>query len=604
MTPAPDTARHVTPGTETARGSDAAPETARGSGPAPEIPWRRLDGRIVWVDGLYALLSLVPAGLALLVADEPRAATLFPVLAVAVGGVLGAARDTLRWVKTRYRLTEELVELRTGLLVRRYRTLRRERIRTVSTTARLRHRLAGLRVLTVGVGQPGAAGYEALQLDAVTRTVAEGLRRELLAGSPNAVPVGAGADAGDESPGEQLFARIRWSWLCYNVFSVWALVTAAGLLWGGYWLTRSFGFDAAGFVSGLLDWQALGPWRTGVIAFVGVGALGVLGMAVAFVAENWAFRLVRVDTPTGAVLRTSQGLFRTREVNRDVGRLRGVEITEPLLWRWMGMADTNVISTGLTIWSMTPATTILPRGPVGVARRVAARVLDLDAGVNPFAVPLRRHPPAALRRRLGWAVLVTLAVTGLLAWLGGTAQALPVWSGGAGQALLGWSGGAGQALPAWVWLVGAGLLPVALGAAVVAWRALGHGIVGDHLVVRSGLVSRSTVALSRPAVIGWRLRQSLPQRRLGLATLVATTAAGHGRYAAVDVSARTVVGFAEQVVPGLLTPLVGDAPADPLPDAPADPLPEAPADPLPDAPADPLPGSDASALEETCHRLG
>ncbi|GAA3767640.1 hypothetical protein GCM10022225_62590 [Plantactinospora mayteni] len=543
-----------------------APETARNSIPATEIPWQRLDARIIWVDGLFALLSLVPAGLALLVADEPHVSTLIPVLAVAVGGVVGAARDTLRWVKTRYRLTEELVELRTGLLVRQHRTLRRERIRTVSTTARLRHRLAGLRVLTVGVGQPGATGYEALHLDAVTRTAAEDLRRELLAGSPEVAPVGDEVDVDGGAPGERVFARIRWSWVCYNVFSVWALVTAAGLLWGGYWLAQSFGFDAAGFVSGLLDWRSLGPWRTGAIAFVGVGALGVLGMAVAFVAENWAFRLVRVDTPTGAMLRTSQGLFRTREVNRDVSRLRGVEISEPLLWRWMGMADTNVISTGLTIWSMTPATTILPRGPIGVARRVATRVLDLDAGASPFAVPPRRHPPAALRRRIGWATLVTLAVTGLLAWLGGFVEALP----------------------SWLWLGGVGLLPVALGAAVVAWRALGHGIVGEYLVVRSGLVSRSTAALSRPAVIGWRLRQSVLQRRLGLATLLATTAAGHGQYAAVDMPARTVVTFAEQVVPGLLAPLVADGPAV-----------EQSTAPVPESSA-----PDASPLEGTCHRVG
>ncbi|AVT33055.1 hypothetical protein C6361_30485 [Plantactinospora sp. BC1] len=538
----------------------APSETARDSTPVAEIPWRRLDARIIWVDGLFALLSLVPAGLALLVADEPGASTLIPVLAVAVGGVVGAARDTLRWVKTRYRLTEELVELRTGLLVRQHRALRRERIRTVSTTARLRHRLAGLRVLTVGVGQPGATGYEALQLDAVTRTAADELRRELLAGSAETVSGGTGA----EPPGERVFARIRWSWVCYNVFSVWALVTAAGLLWGGYWLAQSFGFDAAGFVAGLVDWRALGPWRTGAIAFVAVGALGVLGMAVAFVAENWAFRLVRVDTPTGAVLRTSQGLFRTREVNRDVSRLRGVEISEPLLWRWMGMADTNVISTGLTIWSMTPATTILPRGPIGVARSVAARVLDLDAGASPFAVPLRRHPVAALRRRIGWATLVTVAVTGLLAWLGGLVAALP----------------------SWLWLVGVGLLPLALGAAVVAWRALGHGIVGEYLVVRSGLVSRSTATLARPAVIGWRLRQSVLQRRLGLATLTATTAAGHGQYAAADMPAGTVVDFAEQVVPGLLAPLVGDVPVEPSPVSSAAPSP------------------DASPLEETCHRVG
>lgn len=61
----------------------------------------------------------------------------------------------------------------------------------------------------------------------------------------------------------------------------------------------------------------------------------------------------------------------TREVNRDDRRLRGVQIAEPVLWRWMGMAATRVITTGLSIWSTSRPATILPRGPIGVARPVA-----------------------------------------------------------------------------------------------------------------------------------------------------------------------------------------------------------------------------------------
>ncbi|MDO3705739.1 PH domain-containing protein [Micromonospora sp. C28SCA-DRY-2] len=565
--------------------------------------WRRLDVRMVWVDVVRSLLSLAPTGLAVGVFRvEARLSTLWPVLAVAVVGVAQAGHDLLRWAKTRYRVTGERVELRTGLLVRSHRSVRRDRIRSVTATATLRHRLAGLRVVTVGAGLPGAEGEAALRLDAVNVRTAERLRRDLLGGEPVAPP-GDGAAPGDE-PAERdgsprsgspvrdaaarggprdadaraglrdaddpatdgatpsgagarpagaargggavagdarVLARIRWSWLVHNVVNVWAFVMAAGLLWGAYWTAGSFGFDAAGAVAELLDWRALGLGWSAVIAVAAAGVLGVAGMAVAFVAEFWDFRLTRVRTAAGSVLRTSQGLFKTREVDRDDDRLRGVEISEPVLWRWMGTADTNVITTGLTVWSMTPATIVLPRGPVRVARSVAAAVLDADP--NPFEAPLRGHPPAALRRRLGWAALVVAALTGALAGLG---------------AVLG--------LPR-LWLAGPVSAPLVAVAAVVAYRALGHATVGDHLVVRSGLVSRSTSALRGGAVIGWQVRQSVLQRRLGLATLTATTAAGHGRYAAVDLAAADVVALAERTLPGLLAPFA-TAPPDQDPSLP------------------------------------
>ena len=98
--------------------------------------------------------------------------------------------------------------------------------------------------------------------------------------------------------------------------------------------------------------------------------------------------------------------------------------------------------------------------------------------------------------------------------------------------------------------------------ALDAYRSLGHGISGGYLVARSGTVRRATVALQRGGVIGWVVKQSVFQRRAGVLTLTATTAAGAGAYAVLDADASEGLGFAADAVPGLLEPFLlrdGDA---------------------------------------------
>ena len=51
------------------------------------------------------------------------------------------------------------------------------------------------------------------------------------------------------------------------------------------------------------------------------------------------------------------------------------------------------------------------------------------------------------------------------------------------------------------------------------------------------------------------------QRRAGLATLVATTAAGHQRYEVQDVEVGEALRIVEAAVPGLLAPFLEEAPA-------------------------------------------
>ncbi|MEN5073053.1 PH domain-containing protein [Isoptericola cucumis] len=510
--------------------------------------WMRLDQRMIWVDLAQTLLSLAPAAIAVGVAGvEVTWSSLWPLVLVGAFGVLGALRNATRWVFTRYRVTDDHVERRTGVLVRRYRSVRRDRIRSVDTTARLRHRLAGLRVVLVGAGQQTAAGESALTLDALSRADAAALRRTLLSGSAgdrrDAPPAELAGERADERADEQadeqdrehddgrMLARFHPWWVVYNVFSIWAYVTAAGLLWGAYWVATTFGLDPAAWVERLLDPERLGWPRTVGLALLLTGALGAVGMAANFFAAHWRFELARVPGREGTQLRTRQGLFTTREVNRDDRRLRGVVVSEPVLWRWAGMADTQVITTGLSVWSSSQPATILPRGPLRVARRVGSAVLDAEP--DPFAVPLRRHPAGALRRRLWWATAFAGAVTAGSWWLA---------TNGAFTTDLLWWG-----LALWV---------LALLGAVVAYRALGHAIAGRYLVVRSGLAARATTVLRRDAVSTVALRESVLQRRLGLRTVSAMTAAGWGVYEAPDVAADDALAFALDAAPGLLAPFV------------------------------------------------
>ncbi|GEK80325.1 PH domain-containing protein [Agrococcus baldri] len=511
-----------------------------------DASWQRLSIRVVWVDVVVSVISLLPGVIAIVVFGvEPSLDALWPLALVAVLGVAGAVGDILRWAFTTYRVTPTDIERRTGLFVRRHRTLDRDRVRSVDTAAKLRHRLAGLRVVTVGAGQQTGAGESALVLDALSVADAAELRERLLRARVVAPPVtepAPGVEAGeaagersaetdtDDADSVEVLATFRWWWVVYNMFSIWAFLMAAGLLWGGFWLASSFGIDLFGIVSRLADWEALGWLGTLALAVLGAGVLGAVGLGVTFLLESGRFELSRVRSGDRSYLRTRRGLLSTREVSRDESRMRGVSIGEPVLWRWMGMADTNVITTGLDVWDMSEPTAILPRGPISVSRDVVQRVFGVE---NPFDVPLRRHPRTALRRRLWWATAISAVAPAVLV--------APALAG---------------VVPGWAPWAAAAVWPVALLAAVVAYRALGHAVAGDYLVVRAGLFSRTTSALRRDAVSTIAVRQSVLQRRLGLATVSAMTAAGWSAYEAFDVPADGAVALAADVAPGLLDEVI------------------------------------------------
>jgi putative membrane protein len=194
-------------------------------------------------------------------------------------------------------------------------------------------------------------------------------------------------------------------------------------------------------------------------------------------------------------------------------------VTEPLLLRAGRGAQTRALSTGLRQGG---SGAIAPAAPRAEAHRVAGAALHADPA-DATRAPLRRHPRVALRRRLTRAVLPAAAVLGV-AWFVDVQ---------AGLALL-------VLLPATVWL------------AVDRYRGLGNALTDRHVVTRLGGLRRRTVALQRDGVIGWTFRQSVFQRRAGLVTAEAVTAAGRGGYRVLDVAADDAVALADAVTPDLL----------------------------------------------------
>jgi putative membrane protein len=514
---------------ETTTDVAAAPSATAAAGEG----WRRVDVRTIVVKPFNeAIAALIPIVIGLFSAVQGHNNYNYYWTFGLIGLLI--LRGVLHYATTRYRITGDQVELRTGLIFRQRLATKRDRLRTVEATAKFGHRLFGVTAVRIGTGQHEQKKRKGgLALDAVTTAEAERLRTELLHRRPAAA---AGAEPGvREQRQVQVLNQLDPKWLRYAPLTLSGLV-AAGALAGLVWRSlNEFDVSGVGAFQAGLHWVETTPTSVLVLlALLVVLVIAVFGSMLVYTFQFWNYRLTREDDNT---LHVRRGLLTTSSVTIEESRLRGVEVREALLLRTAKGARCDAISTGLRERKETH--TLMPPGPLSVVDQVAARVLGTPG--SPTATPLIRHPRAALRRRLTRALLPVVALIALLA-LG---------------ARLGW-------LPAWPWQVALVLLPLAALTGVDRYRNLGHVLNGQYLVTRSGALQRSTVALQRPGIIGWKVRQSFLQRRLGVVTLAATTAAGRGEYAVLDVTAAEGLAFADEATPGILTPfLVSAAPGNP-----------------------------------------
>jgi putative membrane protein len=450
---------------------------------------------------------------------------------IGVAAVIGYS--LLRWFTTRYRITSEQVQLRTGLFRRRAIATPADRVRTVDVTAHALHRVLGLAKVAVGTGTADR-NREGLVLDGLSSEAANLLRAELLHRRPPADDSVAAVDADTAAASpcvvtashEIEIIRLDPKWIGYAPFTMSGVLTGLAIV-GVVWQIITQGnieVSRLNVVQSITQrLRSLPLWLDVLEVTLTILALVTLLSIAGYILSFWNFRLTRHD---GGTLHVSRGLLTVRATSIEETRLQGVELSEPLLLRAVGGARLVAIATGLRVGrgAERGGTLLLPPGPSTQAQRVAAMVVDEDS----TDLPLTLHGPVARRRRFIRAIVPCVLLTAALALLWLTQN----WSG---------------------WFVALSLMPL-FAAPLLAedrYRSLGHAVSDRHLITRFGSLARRHNVLARDGIIGWNLEQTFFQRRAGLATLTATTAAGKQRYRIPDVSLPEALDVAVGAMPGL-----------------------------------------------------
>ncbi|WP_141811693.1 PH domain-containing protein [Nocardia bhagyanarayanae] len=440
-----------------------------------------------------------------------------------------------RWFTTTYRVGPTHVELRTGLVQRRELSVPRSRIRSVDIESDLLHRALGLSVVVIGTGQQADSG-EKFKLDSLDARVVPALRTELLAHTARPAPATPAAgesedEAAQAHPAAREIGHWRPEWVRYAPLSLTGFAVIAPIVGAAFQYglgERLFESDAA---------QDIGEGTAAAIALVALGLFAAIVLLVSLAActryltTYFGLRVLH----NGRTLHVRHGLFTTRQITLDLARFRGATVNEPLLLRLSGAAELEAIMVGEN-----PRQKILPQAPRAAVERTLGELLDSGARTDrtPLAqmsARLTRHGPAARRRRyfraLSPVVLLALAVLAF--------------------ALEG-------PIPPWWWLLPGLTAIVAIALAEDRYRGLGHtvlprtGTSPAWLITRSGCLDRDRDCLEAPGVIGWTVRQSFWQRRAGLATVIAATAAGKKRYLVIDIPLAQAWSLIESVTPGAL----------------------------------------------------
>ncbi len=454
----------------------------------------------------------------------------------------------LTWYRFTYQVANRQLIIAQGIFSRRVRTIPIDRIRAIDSQVNPLHRVLGLARLKIVAAAAGTGEEEAV-IDGLPTETAAALRADLLRArrrptttdrTPGGFDVnrqsawpggfdvnrqsgglagadaardghdghdghGDGADAGadlvDGPVREVEYSRSRASWLLYAplVGSYLAIPLAAiGFLFQfADELPRSW-FDRVD-----VDPSTFTPGQFGLAALAAI-ALLALGAVIGAVFLNWRFLLVRRDD----LMVSERGLLTRRTVSVEIPRIRGYTLSEGLGMRLVRAARLTALITGVS--NANSRSQLLPLGPRSEAVAVAERA------VRSFDAPLRRHPPAALRRRLVRSVLpgALVLLVGLL---------LNVVA---------------------VIIVGAVLTALGIPLGIDRYRALGHARDGDSFAVRSGSLVRQTTVMERRAVVGWKIEQSYFQKRAGVSTVTALVGAGVGAYSALDAASADALDLA------------------------------------------------------------
>lgn len=426
--------------------------------------WRRLHPAAiaVWISGIVGGLA-VPLVLLAIVGGEGG-----PLTFTIVAGSLAVIGSVIRWARFWYRLDGRTLVVRGGLLQRWERTLPPARIQSVDVVQKLTHRVFGVVELRIEV--VGGQSTEA-PLVALLPEEAQELRALLMADH-------AEEDARPEPPLVRMRPR---DLLLAGVTGGRVAVVAAIVAW-----TLQILPEGALVVN--LD-RIAGTGRSGLETVLLIaGALllaSVLISLVTTIVVYWDFTALR----RGDRLIVTRGLLQTRRSVVPVARIQAIRIEENLIRRAFGLATLRVLTAGYGKGSgdEQQSSMLVPVADRASCLAVAEAVLGSGSLRD---ADLRPAPSRALVRRMSLAAIVGIGAVAL-----------------------------GLALPEGALAAAVPLLPLAVGFEYLSWRGLGHTVVGRHVIMRSGALTRRTTVADRANVQHLILRRSPTQRPFGLANV-------------------------------------------------------------------------------------
>ncbi|WP_435333335.1 PH domain-containing protein [Haloarchaeobius sp. TZWWS8] len=481
--------------------------------------------------------------------DLGNAGIVSAIALVPLGFLVGALFGYLSYTRFGYELTENTLDVASGVIRRTEREIPIRRIQNVDVQQNVLHQLFAVAVVRIETA--GGGGTEAV-LSVVSEGEAERLQAEIrerreggsrTADEPSREETGAeaatptegvapegpvtaesGTDQGPREPPAEngatpdrpapstteparerepaestLFslspvdllvlaaARFRLGSIVFVVFAIpFAEEFTVSLLLR---LARPFGGPTSADLTAMTPDQAL--VLTAISAPLAVLASYLVGAAVS-VQEYYGFELAR----RGDDLVYERGLFQRYSGSIPTDKIQTVTLTETWLMRPLSYAALQVETAGYAGRGNGGNQSAVP-----IARR--ARVLELatelvDADVTDLSF---ERPPKRARRRYG--VRYALVVTAVFALWVTAAMAIPGFTF--------WY------LPAVLYLV----VPVA---AHLKWANRGYHLGEDHVLVRTGFWQRRTEVVPYYRLQTVVSEATVFQRRLSLATLVADTA--------------------------------------------------------------------------------
>ncbi|SMG29481.1 PH domain-containing protein [Agreia pratensis] len=396
-------------------------------------------------------------------------------IAIVVGGlVLGVAAFYLSWRMHTYRINDEAVEVRSGILFRTHRQARLDRIQGIAITRPFIARLFGAARLELSV-----AGQDAkVQLAYLRGSDVDRLRHDiLLLASTRRAEEGAGAPASDASGSAGIIGRRVTELLApeldpseappESVVRISPLRLAGSLFASGATI-----FTIAGIVA--LGVLAASGRELGFVFLIVPAILGSAGYFARKVTRSLRFSIAA--TPDG--VRVGYGLLTTSNDTLPPGRIHAIEVYQPLLWRpfdWWAIRINRAGHASSGSGSQ-PATTMLPVGTRADVDKVLGLLLPGLASAD--------------TRHLILAGMVSSGPTP-----GFAVDFVPAPRRGR-------------------WL------------RPFSWRRTGYALAGDAVLLRKGLVWRQLVAVPAARIQSLRIEQGPLSRALDLCSLTLDTVAG------------------------------------------------------------------------------